>query len=106
MATEKEKQTQAQAQVVEGGSLLDEIVQATRLNPKDETYSLARKGVEAFLSQLLEPGREAAKVSGALLDEMVAEIDKKLSLQLDAILHAKEFKNLESAWRSLKYLVD
>ena len=33
MATEKEKSRQAEAQVVEGASLLDEIVQATKLSP-------------------------------------------------------------------------
>ncbi|MBW1903298.1 MAG: type VI secretion system contractile sheath large subunit, partial [Deltaproteobacteria bacterium] len=32
--------------------------------------------------------------------------DKKLSLQLDAILHHPEVQKLESAWRSLKFLVD
>jgi type VI secretion system protein ImpC len=106
MTTEKEKSKPAQEQAVEQPSLLDEIVQATKLNPKDETYLLARKGVEAFISQLLEPGKEAAKVSGALLDEMVGEIDKKLSLQLDAVLHNEAFQKLESAWRSLKFLVD
>ncbi len=37
---------------------------------------------------------------------MIAEIDNKLSLQLDAILHQQEFQKLESGWRSLKFLVD
>jgi type VI secretion system protein ImpC len=106
MTTEKEKSKSAQAQAVEQPSLLDEIVLATKLNPKDESYAIARKGVEAFLSELLQPGREGAKVSGAVLDAMVAEIDKKLSLQLDAILHTPEVKKIESAWRSMKYLVD
>jgi len=45
-------------------------------------------------------------VSKAVVDEMIAEIDKKMSLQLDAILHHPEFQKLESAWRSLKFLVD
>ena len=31
---------------------------------------------------------------------------QKYSLQIDAIMHAAEFKNLESSWRSMKYLVD
>ena len=106
MTTEKEKSRQAEAQAVEGASLLDEIVQATKISPQDEAYSIARRGVEAFLHQLLEPGKEIAKISGAVLDQMVAEVDKKLSLQVDAIMHASEFKNLESAWRSMKYLVD
>jgi type VI secretion system protein ImpC len=105
MATEQEK-SGTRTQTLEQGSLLDEIVQATQLKPTDETYGLARKGVEAFIAQLLEPGRESAKISNAVLDEMVTEIDKKLSLQLDAIIHHADFQKLESAWRSLKYLVD
>src|SRR4030042_2583515 len=104
MTAEKEKGRQAESQVVEGSSLLDEIVQATKISPQDEAYSVARRGVEAFLHQLLEPGREVAKISGAVLDQMVAEVDKKLSLQIDAIMHAAEFNTLESAWRSMKYL--
>ncbi|MBP1712178.1 MAG: tssC, partial [Deltaproteobacteria bacterium] len=87
-------------------SLLDEIAQATKLKPSDEAYALAKRGIEALISQLLEPGKEGLRVSKAVLDSMIAEIDKKLSLQLDAILHQKEFQKLESAWRSLKFLVD
>ena len=86
--------------------LLDEIVQAGRLKPGDEAYSITRKGVEALISGLLEPGRELERVSKVGLDAMVAEIDRKLSLQLDEILHHPKFQQLESAWRSLKFLVD
>jgi len=87
-------------------SLLEEIVQATRLKPADEAYSITRKGVEALITQLLEPGHESEKVSKAGLDDMIAEIDRKLSLQLDEILHNAEFQKLESTWRSLQFLVD
>ncbi len=87
-------------------SLLDEIVQATRVKPTDEAYEITKKGVEALISQLLEPGREVAKVSQAVVDEMIAEIDRKLSAQMDEILHHPDFQKLESAWRALKFLVD
>lgn len=87
-------------------SLLEEIVQATRLKPADEAYSITRKGVEALITQLLEPGHETEKVSKAGLDDMIAEIDRKLSLQLDEILHNAEFQKMESTWRSLQFLVD
>jgi type VI secretion system protein ImpC len=87
-------------------SLLDEIIQATHLKPADEAYSITRKGVEALVAQLLEPGNETAKVSKAGLDEMIAEIDRKLSLQVDEVLHNAEFQKLESTWRSLQFLVD
>ena len=107
MAKEQEKKESAQGQVVEQpSSLIEEIVQATKLKPTDEAYSLAKRGVEAFIAQLIEPGRAVAKVSNAVLDEMVAEIDKKMSLQIDAVLHHPQVQKMESAWRSLKFLVD
>jgi type VI secretion system protein ImpC len=106
MAEEKERKVVTEAQAVEQPSLLEEIVQATKLKPTDDAYSITRRGVEALISQLLEPGREAAKVSKAVLDDMIAAVDKKISLQLDALLHHEDFQKLESAWRSLKFLVD
>src|SRR3546814_18533778 len=37
---------------------------------------------------------------------MIAGLDRKLGRQVDAIMHQEQFQNLESAWRSLKFLVD
>jgi type VI secretion system protein ImpC len=103
---EEEKQAASAEETTEELSILDEIVHATKLQPTDEAYGVTKKGVEALIAQLLEPGREVAKISKAVVDDMIAEIDKKLSLQLDAIMHNQEFQKLESAWRSLKFLVD
>ncbi len=107
MAEEKELQKAApEAQAVEAVSLLDDIVTATKLKPADDGYAIAKRGVEALLAQLIEPGRTVDKVSNALIDEFIAEIDQKLSAQVDAILHHPKVQQLESAWRSLKFLVD
>ncbi|MCB2094756.1 MAG: type VI secretion system contractile sheath large subunit [Rhodobacteraceae bacterium] len=40
------------------------------------------------------------------LQSMIAEIDKKLSEQVNQILHHPEYQQLESAWRGLHYLVN
>ncbi len=108
MAEEQEKEVQQEAQEAEDSSLslLDDIVQATRLKPSDEAYSVTRQGVQAFIDELLKPGKDTAKISASMVDEMIAEVDRKLSTQLDAIMHNEDFQKLESAWRSLKYLVD
>jgi type VI secretion system protein ImpC len=106
MAEEQQQEVAAQEETVEETSLLESIVQATKLKPKDEAYGMAKRGVEALISQLLEPGRVVPKISKAVVDDMIAEIDKKLSLQLDAVLHHPEVQKLESAWRSLRFLVD
>lgn len=103
---EMEKAAAPEAATAAEGSLLDEIVDATRLKPADEGYAVAKRGVEALLAQLVVPGRTVDKVSNAVIDDFIAEIDQKLSSQLDAILHNPELQKLESAWRSLKYLVD
>ena len=39
------------------------------------------------------------------IEEMIARIDQKLSAQMNEILHAPEFQQIESAWRGLNYLV-
>lgn len=107
MAEEQEQLAQSREQIVEEStSLLEEITQATKLKPADEAYGMAKKGVEALIAQLIEPGKGVDKVTKAVVDEMIAEIDKKVGLQVDAILHHEDFQKLESAWRSMKYLID
>src|SRR6476646_1459550 len=39
------------------------------------------------------------------IEEMIAQLDKKLSAQMNEIIHAPEFQQIEGAWRGLKYLV-
>jgi type VI secretion system protein ImpC len=87
-------------------SLLDEVVTVTKLKPKDKSYALTKAGAKALISHLIEPGRRGDRISKAMLDDMIADIDKRISLQVDAILHDPLFQKLESAWRSLKFLVD
>ena len=107
MAEENEKMQEAQAAggAAQETSLLDEIVAATRLKPTDEGYSMAKQGLQAFMDELLKPGKDM-KVTSATVDEMIANLDKKLSAQVDVVIHNKEFQQLESSWRSLKFLVD
>src|SRR4051794_12661854 len=39
------------------------------------------------------------------IESMIARLDEKLTAQVNAILHAPEFQQIESAWRGLHYLV-
>jgi type VI secretion system protein ImpC len=87
-------------------SLLDEILSETKLKPTDEGYDVTRKGVQAFIAELLAPNHASEKVDKAFADALIAEIDAKLSKQLDEILHHPGFQKLESAWRGLKFVID
>jgi type VI secretion system protein ImpC len=103
---EMQRQGAAGVQTLEGGSLLDEILAETKMTPGDEGYEVAKKGVQAFIAELIAPKREGEKVDKALVDALIAEIDAKLSRQIDEILHNPTFQKLESAWRGLKFVVD
>ncbi|BAI74033.1 hypothetical protein AZL_a05020 (plasmid) [Azospirillum sp. B510] len=106
MATDTERQSTAAPTTTDEPSLLDQIMEQTRLRPVDEGYDLAKRGIEAFVSELMKPTRKDEKVNNAIVDQMIAEIDAKLGRQIDTILHDDGFQKLETAWRGLKFLVD
>ena len=88
------------------GSLLKQLVEIASIHPGDEAYPSIKQGLQALISQVLEPQRSVEALSLATVDDMIAELDKKLCAQLDLILHDEQLQKLESAWRSLKFLVD
>ena len=48
---------------------------------------------------------EVHRVTGALIDSYIGDLDKVISAQMDEILHNAEFQALESTWRGLHFLV-
>ncbi len=104
MSEEMQKaQEQAAAEEV---SLIDQIMQETRLKPADDGYETAKKGVEAFIGDLLTPSRKGEKVEQKVVDNMIAEIDKRIGQQVDEVIHHEDFQKLESSWRGLKMVID
>ena len=67
----------------------------------DETKKTA---VAEFISKI---GKESQvfKITGALVDSYIADIDTVLSAQMDEIVHNQDFQELESTWRGLLFLV-
>lgn len=106
MSTQTQTQNSAAAAAAVSPSLLDEILSEAKIKPKDEGYDIARKGVEAFIAEMLAPNRSEERIDKALVDAMIAEIDKRLTSQVNEIMHHQEVQKLESSWRSLKFLVD
>jgi type VI secretion system protein ImpC len=103
--SEKLQEEQSQS-VTESVSLIDQIMQETRLRPNDDGYETAKKGVAAFIGDLLAPSRRGEKVEQKVVDNMIAEIDSRISSQVDEIMHHADFQKLESAWRGLKLVID
>ena len=98
--------TDATADTLSNATLLDQIMAETKLVPAQEGYQIARQGVSAFITEILKSNDPDQLINKHRADQMIAEIDRMLGNQMDAILHQPEFQQLESSWRSLKLLVD
>lgn len=102
--------TDAQSSQPEGQSaaaevnLLDQVVSATRPQSEQEA-SRAKDYFKQFLEHAVQPGQVISKDVETNIKNWIAEIDKKLSLQLNEILHTPEFQKLEGTWRGLHYFV-
>ncbi|HHH45654.1 MAG TPA: type VI secretion system contractile sheath large subunit [Thiotrichales bacterium] len=68
---------------------------------KEAIESAVRTLAEQALSQTALVSEDAVRS----IEAIIAEIDRKLSEQLNHILHHPDFQQLESAWRGLHYLV-
>ncbi|HCF6898428.1 TPA: type VI secretion system contractile sheath large subunit [Pseudomonas aeruginosa] len=85
--------------------LLAQIMAQTRLEPSHDGYSVAERGVAAFIAEALKSKDHEQAVNKQLVDSMIAEIDLQLSKQLDQILHSSTFQEIESTWRGLHFVV-
>lgn len=70
----------------------------------------AKEAVETAVRTLAEQALQYTSVISPdvikSIDSMIAAIDKKISDQLNLILHHPDFQALESAWRGLHYLIN
>ena len=86
--------TAAQVLVVdEPPSLLDQLLANTTIRPSQEGYAVARHGVAAFISEILQSGDHQQPVNKYRVDQMITEIDLTLSKQMDVILHQPQFQH-------------
>lgn len=105
-AQETAQAVESKETAVGASPLLDEIIEFTQMKPEDDAYNLTRQGLQALISQMASSQAVGEKVTKAVVDSMIAEIDRQISRQLDTILHNPKFQEVESLWRGLKFLVD
>ena len=87
-------------------SLLDQIVDEGRLARDPSARERGKDLVKEFVNQVLEGAMTVSKDAEVMITARIAQIDHLVSLQLNEVLHAKEFQKLEGTWRGLKYLMD
>ena len=105
MAEEKAQEGQAQGGTIEASEF--STLLKKEFKPKSDR---AREAVETAVKTLAEQAlSDSALVSDDALnsiDAMIAAIDRKLTEQVNLILHNEDFQQLEGAWRGLHHLVN
>lgn len=78
-----------------------------KFNPQSENAETAvDRAVKTLAQQALESASVVSDDVVASIESIIASIDKKLSDQVNEILHHDEFQKTEGAWRGLHHLVN
>ncbi|HET7203369.1 MAG TPA: type VI secretion system contractile sheath large subunit [Steroidobacteraceae bacterium] len=105
MADQQTEIAQPEAVLVEGTEFSQLLQKEFR--PKTDE---AKTAVELAVSTLAEQALSKTRLIGSdvvqSIEAMIAEIDRKLSEQINQILHHPDFQALEGAWRGLHHLVN
>jgi len=92
----------ATAELSEFESLLNK-----EFKPKTEDAKSAVKlAVQTLAQQALSASTLVSDNAVKTIEAIIAEIDRKLTEQVNLILHHEDFKALEGSWRGLHYLVN
>jgi type VI secretion system protein ImpC len=97
-----EQRTPAPAELDEFSSLLKK-----EFKPKSEEANEAvQRAVRTLAQQALVDTSVVSDDAVRTIEKIIAEIDKKLTEQINKILHHEDYQKLEGAWRGLHYLVN
>ena len=105
MADEQQQALQAEGATMEGSPLAD-LLQREFKPKTDEAKSAVQQAVRTLAEQALSQTTLISADVVKSIEAIIAEIDKKLSEQINLILHHADFQKLESGWRGLHYLVN
>jgi type VI secretion system protein ImpC len=105
MAETQQNKPEAEAATAETSdftSLLQKQFKPQTERAKDEVEAAVRTMAQQALEKTTVIGTDVIES----INSMIAQIDKKLTQQINAIIHHKDFQALESSWRGLHYLVN
>ena len=103
--TETSAEVQAEAQTVEPDEFAS-LLQKEFKPRSDRAKEAVEEAVHTLAEQALS---QTALISDDVvrsIEAMIAEIDLKLTEQVNQIIHHPDFQQLEGSWRGLHYLVN
>lgn len=103
-------QAQAQTTTESSGNLdrlLDDVTKVFK--PTKAGNKVVTEGLAALIESIQTGYGTVSKDSPEVLDlieEMIGDIDRRLSDQMNLIIHHEKFQKLEGTWRGLRHMVD
>ncbi len=94
----------AQAVHADAPSLLDQIVDQSKVARSDVEHARARDIISELVKEVLQGTVVMSENLSVTLDARVAELDRLISEQLSEVMHHPSFQKLESSWSGLHYL--
>ncbi|HMO08134.1 MAG TPA: type VI secretion system contractile sheath large subunit [Paracoccaceae bacterium] len=89
-----------------GSSEFASLLQKEFRPKSDQAKTAVEQAVKTLAQQALENTALISTDALRTIEGIIAEIDKKLTEQVNLIIHHEDFQQLESAWRGLHYLVN
>ena len=103
---ELERQGSALAGVTLEGNDFASLLRKEFKPKTDEARSAVEQAVQTLAQQALSNTKIISGDAMRSIESMIAALDKKLTDQVNRIIHHEDFQKLESAWRGLHYLVN
>jgi type VI secretion system protein ImpC len=100
------KQDQGAQAVAQESDQFAALLQKEFKPKTDRARAEVENAVRTLAEQALRETTVVADDVTGTIKAIIAEIDKKLSDQVNAIMHSERFQQVESAWRGLHYLVN
>jgi len=105
MAEEKREQKDVQAEAMEASEF--EKLLKKEFKPKtDHAKEAIHSAVRTLAEQAIADTAIVSDDSVATVEAIIAEIDRKLSEQINLIMHHEDFQAMESSWQGVHHLVN
>ena len=84
---------------------LDRILVDGKMARDDSQKPYAKDLIGEFVNQVIGEGMVVSHDTFASINARIAQIDELITKQLNEVMHAPEFQQLEASWRGLNFLV-
>lgn len=103
--TQAQPRESATAEPIEAGAFTS-LLQKEFKPRSDRAREAVEDAVRTLAAQALEQTALISDDAVRTIESIIAEIDRKLTEQINLILHHEDFQQLEGAWRGLHHLVN